>query len=52
MTKAKKENIKKNVGMLKESIKLSDEKFEKVFGCSKESLITNVLNAILKDLDD
>ena len=51
MTKAVKENIKKNVEMLKESLKLSDKKFEQVFGVSKEVGIENVLNSILKDLE-
>lgn len=51
MKKSTKENIIKNIEMLKESIKLSDEQFEKVFGCSKETGITNVLNAVLIDLN-
>lgn len=51
MTKAIKENIKKNVEMLKESLKLSDKQFEQVFGVSKEVGVANVLDAILKDLN-
>ena len=50
MSKAK-ENIIKNVEMMKESLKLSDSQFEKVFGLSKEEGMTNVLNAIFKDLE-
>lgn len=51
MTKAIKENIKKNVELLKESLKLSDKQFEQVFGVSKEVGVANVLDAILKDLN-
>ena len=51
MTKAVKENIKKNVEMLKESLKLSDRQFEQVFGVTKEVGFENILNAILIDLE-
>ena len=50
-TKAIKENIKKNVELLKENLKLSNERFEQVFGVSKEVGIANVLDAILRDLN-
>jgi len=50
MNKSVKENIKKNVEMLKESLKLSDKQFEQVFGVSKEYW-ENLLNAILRDLE-
>ena len=46
MNKKTKENIKKNVEMLKEWLKLSDKQFEQVFGVTKEIGIKNVLNAI------
>lgn len=46
-----KENIIKNIEMMKESLKLSDSQFQKVFGLSKEDGIANVLNSILKDLE-
>ena len=51
MTKAIKENIKKNVELLKENLKLSNERFEQVFGVSKEVGVANVLDAILRDLE-
>lgn len=51
MEKTVKENIKKNVEMLKESLKLSDKQFEQVFGVTKEAGVENVLNAILRDLE-
>ncbi|MBP5422656.1 MAG: hypothetical protein J6Y78_09465 [Paludibacteraceae bacterium] len=51
MNKTVKENIKKNIEMLKESLRLSDENFEQVFGVTKEVGIENVLNAILRDLE-
>ena len=51
MTKAIKENIKKNVELLKENLKLPNERFEQVFGVSKEVGIANVLDAILRDLN-
>lgn len=50
MNKTVKENIKKNIEMLKESLKLADENFEQVFGVTKEEGIENVLNSILRDL--
>ena len=51
MQKSVKENIKKNVELLKENLKLSDVQFEKIFGVKKEDGVLNVLDAILKDLD-
>ena len=51
MNKKTKENIKKNVEMLKESLKLSDKQFKQIFGVTKEIGIKNVLNVILKDLE-
>ena len=49
--KSRIENVKKNVEMLKDAIKLSDEMFVKVFGLPKEKGVENILNAILIDLD-
>ena len=51
MKKTVKENIKKNVEMLKEALKLSDKQFEQIFGVTKEVSVENVLNAILRDLE-
>lgn len=39
MEKRVKENIKKNVEMLKESLKLSDKQFEQVFGVKKKLVL-------------
>lgn len=50
MTKAVKENIKKNVELLKWNLKLSNEQFEKIYGVKKEEGVANILDAILRDL--
>lgn len=51
MKKEVKENIKKTVEMMKEVIKLSDEKYFEVFGVKKEVGINNILDSILRDLE-
>lgn len=51
MKKEVKENIKKTVEMMKEVIKLSDEKYFEVFGVKKEVGLSNILDSILRDLE-
>ena len=51
MKKELKEDIVRNVELLKSFLKFSDDFFEKNFCNTKEAIYENVLNAILADLE-
>lgn len=52
MTKAKKEIIIEKLLMVKNSFKLTDEQFQKVFGISKEKGIENVIDYIISEVQE